>query len=83
MRRPRERFLPNAADGALMAHPDRLGRALGHNGSLRFKCRDCGHEGAMPGDVALAAFGELAMPSEVRNRLRCSKCGSKSCEIHL
>jgi len=66
-----------------MSMPDRLGHALGGYSELRFLCSDCGHTGSMPNKQALAVFGELAMPFEVRARLRCSQCGSKRCETQL
>ena len=63
-----------------MAWPARLGRELRAGGVLKLLCNDCGHAGSMPAKQAMKVFGELAMPSEVHARLRCSACGSKKCE---
>lgn len=65
-----------------MAGPDRLGRVYA-GGPLRFTCSDCGHTGEMSKAKAVQTFGELATPGEVRERLRCSKCGAKRCQVQI
>lgn len=84
MRRPQARFSSTAPGEPLMAWPDRLGPALSRgSGSLGIKCEDCGHTAQMSGGMALNKFGERAMPSDVRKRLRCSACGSKRCWVWM
>ena len=74
---------PKQPSGPVMAGPDRLYRVLTGGKGLQFTCADCGHTGQMAAEVALAKFEPIAMPSQVRNRMRCSKCGSKRCEVRI
>jgi hypothetical protein len=65
-----------------MAGPDHLGKVLASSiGGLTFKCYACNHKGHMPKQQALKTFGDHATPNRIRERLRCSKCGSKKCEV--
>ncbi len=67
-----------------MAGPERLGRVLSDSGrGLSFRCADCGHGGHMGKADALDTFGDQATPNRIRERLRCSSCGSRRCEVRV
>jgi hypothetical protein len=67
-----------------MAGPERLGRVLSETGrGISFTCSDCGHAGRMARAEALKTFGDGATPNRIRERLRCSRCGSRRCEVRV
>lgn len=67
-----------------MAGPDRLGKVLAQGvAGLRLTCADCGHAGRMAAAEALSIFGDTATPNRIRERLRCSHCGSRRCDVRI
>lgn len=50
-----------------------LGRMMRYQDTLKIECA-CGHKAEFSQKDAFQIFGEDAIPSDIRRRLRCSAC---------
>jgi len=60
-----------------------LGRMMGEAQSLKLQCEACGHVVRWSRPRALALIGPDASPSEIRSKLRCTRCGAQRATVWI